>query len=330
MPFDSRPAPATNRQHGRTRDVRLEISGLRKRYGSATYALDGVSVSFGVGLTGLVGPNGAGKSTLIRCIAGLQNWDEGSISVSAPEDGRRCQQTVGYMAESVAFPRELRVDSYLRFVCDAKGVGRRWRDEVDEKVEITGLSDVAHRVVGTLSKGYRQRLGLAQAMIGDPPVLVLDEPVSSLDPINIVDVRRAIRQASLSACVLVSTHQLAEAKALCERVVLLDRGRVAFDGPIEELGRGSHQVFEIEILSADEPLRLFVAEGGVGQALRTLRPGEAYVLTLPVANEHELADRVASMTSRGFAVIGVRPAGDALEEAFAHAVANAKPEEPQP
>jgi ABC-2 type transport system ATP-binding protein len=205
----------------------LEIIGLCKRYGGATCAVDGVTVSFRPGLTGLLGPNGAGKSTLMRCIAGVENWDEGSIEVAA----------VGYMPETVAFPAELRVTSYLRLVCSAKGVGRGWRGEIEHKLEAAGLEAVGERIIGTLSKGYRQRLGLAQAMVGDPPVLILDEPVSSLDPISIVDVRRAIRSYARSACVLVSTHQLAEATALCDRVVVLDRGRIVFDGPMVEMGR---------------------------------------------------------------------------------------------
>jgi ABC-2 type transport system ATP-binding protein len=205
---------------------RIEIRDLRKRYGSSPCALDGVTVSFSVGLTGLLGPNGAGKSTLMRCVAGIENWDSGRVQTGA----------VGYMPETLAFPGELRIRSYLRWVCSAKGAGRRWRDEVDDKLHCAGLADAGDRIIGTLSKGYRQRLGLAQALIGDPPVLILDEPVSSLDPISLIDVRRSIRRVARSTCVVVSTHQLAEAKALCERVVLLDGGRVAFDGPIAEMG----------------------------------------------------------------------------------------------
>jgi len=206
----------------------LVLVDLRKRYGPSPWALDGVTVSFGLGLTGLLGPNGAGKSTLMRCVAGVENWDDGSVRSGA----------VGYLPETVAFPGELRVRSYLRWVCSAKGVGRGWRAEVDDKLYAAGLVEVGDRIIGTLSKGYRQRLGLAQAMIGDPPVLILDEPVSSLDPISLLDVRRSIRRYARSACVVVSTHQLAEARALCERVVLLDRGRIAFDGPITEMGPG--------------------------------------------------------------------------------------------
>jgi ABC-2 type transport system ATP-binding protein len=206
---------------------RLEIRDLRKRYGSSPWALDGVTVSFGVGLTGLLGPNGAGKSTLMRCVAGIENWDRGTVRTGG----------VGYMPETVAFPAELRIRSYLRWVCSAKGIGRRrWRAEVDDKLHATGLVEAGDRIIATLSKGYRQRLGLAQAMIGDPPILLLDEPVSSLDPISLIDVRRSIRRLARSACVVVSTHQLAEARALCERVVLLDGGRVAFDGPMAEMG----------------------------------------------------------------------------------------------
>lgn len=272
----------------------LAVVNLRKRYGGTRYALDGVSLSFEVGITGLLGPNGAGKSSLIRCIAGVQNWEDGSVEL-----GRRA---VGYMPEVVALPRELRVRSFLRLVCSAKGLRRAWRREIEEKLALTGLEEVADRVIGSLSKGYRQRLGLAQALTGNPPVVVLDEPVSSLDPINVVDVRRAIRDYACAACVIVATHQLAEARALCDRVVVLDRGRVAFDGSMTELGRGRRLGFEIEVLPSQ---------------------GEVRVIKVPDATEAELAARVESVVAAGAAVIGVRPVGDALEEAFAHAVRNA-------
>jgi ABC-2 type transport system ATP-binding protein len=302
----------------------LAVVDLRKRYGGTTLALDGVTRSFGIGITGLLGPNGAGKSTLIRCIAGVENWDDGSVEVTLGAGGRRLRRAVGYMPEVVAFPRELRVRSYLRLVCSAKGVRKAWRGEIEEKLLLTGLAPVADRVIGNLSKGYRQRLGLAQAMIGNPPVLLLDEPVSSLDPINVVDVRRSIRFYARSACVVVSTHQLAEATALSDRVVVLDRGRVAYDGPMSDLGRGRQLTFELEVLARDgDALRVVVDSWNAAGHVRTIRAGEAYAVTVPGVTEVELARRVALLVSEGCGVIGVRPVGDALEEAFAHAVGNA-------
>ena len=284
----------------------LAVVNLRKRYGGATYALDGVTRSFGIGITGLLGPNGAGKSTLIRCIAGVQNWDDGSVEVTLTTGERRPRRVVGYMPEVVAFPRELRVRSYLRLVCSAKGVRKAWRGEIEEKLLLTGLTPVAGRV------------------IGNPPILLLDEPVSSLDPINVVDVRRSIRFYARSACVVVSTHQLAEATALCDRVVVLDRGRVAFDGPMSDLGRGRQLTFEVEVLARDgDALRFAVDSWNAAGHVRTVRPGEAYAVTVPDVTEVELARRVALLVSGGCGVTTVRPVGDALEEAFAHAVGNA-------
>ena len=306
----------------------LEVINLQKSYGRARRALDGVTVSFPPGLTGLLGPNGAGKSTLMRCIAGVENWDSGDIRIRAPWRGRGVRQSIGYMPESVAFPGELRVRDFLRFVCEAKGARRGWREEVDAKVEATGLTPVAKRVIGSLSKGYRQRLGLAQAMIGDPPILVLDEPVSSLDPLNLIEVRRTIRDYARSACVIVSTHQLAEATALCDRVVLLDQGTIAFDGPMSELGRGTRRLFEVEVLVADHEalhswmLRTEGAEGG-----RPAGDGGTLILTLAAADERQLADHISALVDLGCGIVGVRPARDALEAAFAAAVASASPVE---
>jgi ABC-2 type transport system ATP-binding protein len=319
-------ADECTRQTLGVRDPVLRVANLRKRYGAGGYALDGVTVSFESGLTGLLGPNGAGKSTLMRCIAGVENWEEGSIELSSPQPGGPGRGGFGYMPETVAFPGELRVRSYLQMVCSAKGVGKGWGAEIAEKARATGLSHVLDRVVGNLSRGYRQRLGLAQAMIADPPVLILDEPVSSLDPINLIDVRRAIRAYAASACVIVSTHQLAEATALCDRVVLLARGQVAFDGPLSALGRHALRSFEIEVLVGDaEALRSRVSHIQGIRSIRVTRENMASAVTIDVPDDQALAGRIAMVVSAGCDIIGVRPVRDALEEAFASAVASAAP-----
>ncbi len=195
----------------------LVISVIEKRYGSRP-ALLGVSASLDNGVTALLGPNGAGKSTLIRCLAGIQTWDSGQRLGLRQALGQSGASAGGLYAETTAFPKELKSTRCYGSPAPPRESRSADRDEVAEKARAAGIADFGHRVIGTLSKGYRRRLALAQAMLGDPPILVLDEPVASLDPISVVEIREAIRTYSRSACVLVSTHQLAEARALCDRV----------------------------------------------------------------------------------------------------------------
>ena len=302
----------------------LSISGLEKRYGSRP-ALRGVSATLGIGLTGLLGPNGAGKSTLIRCLAGIQPWDAGEVRMfDHPLEGAGRRQ-VGYMPETTSFPKELRVDAFLRFACVAKGIKGDWRAEAERKAEAAGIAALGRRIIGTLSKGYRQRLALAQAMLGDPPLLLLDEPVASLDPISVVEIRDAIRAYSRTACVIVSTHQLAEAQALCDRVLILDHGRLAFDGPLAAMGAGHDHDVEIHVLGLERRQVdgiLGMAAPGAASASPSRTGDGLIVVRLRDADGNQIGAVVRSLVSAGGDVIRVERTGDSLEGAFAHAISS--------
>jgi ABC-2 type transport system ATP-binding protein len=302
---------------------RLVISGLEKRYGPRR-ALHGVNASFENGLTALLGPNGAGKSTLLRCLAGIQTWDAGDISVFGRALDQAGRRQVGYMPETTAFPKELRVDALLRFACAAKGIGKGWREEATHKAQLAGIADVRHRVIGSLSKGYRQRLALALALLGDPPILLLDEPVASLDPISVVEIRQAVRTYARMACVIVSTHQLAEARALCDRVLILDQGSVVFDGPLLAMGGDLDCDVEIHVRGLGREQ----AEGILDETPRAVSwspamQGEDVILRLRGARRAEIATVVRRLVSAGGDVMRVEGVGDSLENAFARAVTNA-------
>ena len=211
----------------------VTVSRLTKSYGSRSALCD---VSFGArpGVTGILGPNGAGKSTLLRCLAGLSGWDSGEIRIGGVDPARRvaeARRQIGFMPERVAFPLEMRVWRYLRFVAEMKGIARRERtDAVDVVLARAGLTGSPSRIIGNLSKGFRQRVGLAQALLGDPSVLILDEPSAGLDPLNVMEFRNVIRACAGDRAVLVSTHMLSEARLLCDRVVVMSDGVVVFDG----------------------------------------------------------------------------------------------------
>ena len=202
----------------------IEVKGLVKSYG-AKRAVDGVTFSVKRGdILGFLGPNGAGKTTTMRLLLGLLRPSSGSARV----DGR-----VGYLPEAFAAYDALSVAGYLRFCCHMKRLDAG--TAVPQAMDDAGIADLARRPVGRLSKGQRQRVGLAQAVLGRPPALVLDEPTASLDPRQVVDARALVRSAAAEgAAVLVSTHLLAEAAAVCDRVVVIAGGRVLADEPVTE------------------------------------------------------------------------------------------------
>jgi ABC-2 type transport system ATP-binding protein len=211
----------------------LSVAHLTKSYGTRPAVRD-VTFEAGCGVTGILGPNGAGKSTLLRCLAGLSGWDAGEVLVGGVDPARKptdARRMIGFMPERVAFPLEMRVERYLRFVSEMKGIDRRLRAEaVDIALRGARLEGMRSRILGNLSKGYRQRVGLAQALLGKPAVLVLDEPSAGLDPLNVMEFRAVIRDCARDRAVLVSTHMLPEARLLCDRVVVMSDGVVVHQG----------------------------------------------------------------------------------------------------
>jgi ABC-2 type transport system ATP-binding protein len=211
----------------------LSVAHLTKSYGSRPAVRD-VTFEADSGVTGILGPNGAGKSTLLRCLAGLSGWDTGDVRVGGVDPARKpaeARRMIGFMPERVAFPLEMRVERYLRFVAEMKGIARRSRAEaVEVALRSAHLEGTRSRILGNLSKGYRQRVGLAQALLGNPPVLILDEPSAGLDPLNVMEFRSVIRGCAQDRVVLVSTHMLPEARLLCDQVVVMSDGVVVHQG----------------------------------------------------------------------------------------------------
>ncbi len=218
----------------------LEVRDVTKRFGPVE-AVGGISFAVREGeIVGFLGPNGAGKTTTMRILAGIFPPTSGAVRVAGHDPQREplaCRRTVGYFPEHAPHYPELSVRGYLRFVARVKRLPRAARGEAVARVlAACGLETVAHRRVGTLSKGYRQRVGLAQALCGDPPILILDEPTIGLDPAQVVEIRDMVRGLRGHRTVLFSSHILSEVEALCERVVVIARGRIVGEGTPAELG----------------------------------------------------------------------------------------------
>ena len=214
----------------------INVENLTKRY-AAKAAIEGVSFAVEKGeILGFLGPNGAGKTTTMRIITGYMPASSGSVRVDGyevfenPLDVRR---RIGYLPENPPLYPEMTVAGYLRFVAKIKGVAKNQLDsEVSRVMERVSITDVQERVIAKLSKGYKQRVGLAQALIGDPPILILDEPTIGLDPKQIHEVRELIKELAGNHTVVLSTHILPEVEQTCHRVVIIDRGKiVAVDTP---------------------------------------------------------------------------------------------------
>ncbi len=238
----------------------IEARGLSKRYGDLV-ALDGISFSVQPGeVVGFLGPNGAGKTTTMRILTGFLPPTDGTAEIAGHDifgDPLAARRAVGYLPETPPLYPEMSVEGYLKYVARLKDVPRaERRTAVDRAIERCGLKHVHRRVIGALSKGYRQRVGLAQAIVHDPPVLILDEPTVGLDPIQIREIRALIAELASAQkdgrpahTVVLSTHILPEVEAICRRVIIVSSGRKVIDQPLVELqsaGASLEEVFARE------------------------------------------------------------------------------------
>jgi ABC-2 type transport system ATP-binding protein len=220
----------------------IDLAAVGKSYGR-TRALDGVDLAFDRGVTGLLGPNGAGKTTLLRIVATSIAADRGEVRLlgrdphASHAEVTAIRRQLGYLPQELGYPSDMTAFGFVEYVA----VLKEWNDrerrsrEVRRVLDLVGLGDLATKRVAKLSGGQRRRVGLAQALIGDPRILVLDEPTTGLDPTQRADLRRTLSVTAGHCAVLLSTHQTEDVAALCERVVVLAGGTVRFDGPVTEM-----------------------------------------------------------------------------------------------
>lgn len=224
----------------------IKVENISKKFGSQT-ALDAVSFEVKKGeIVGFLGPNGAGKTTMMRILTTYGKPDEGKAIVNSFDvdtQSKEARESIGYLPEHNPLYLDLYVKEYLRFSAELYGKGK---DRIEEILDITGLRPEAHKKIGQLSKGYRQRVGLAAALLHDPEVLILDEPTTGLDPNQLLDIRKLIRKIGREKTILLSTHILREVEEVCDRVIIINKGRIVADAGLSEMREAEEQIIEVE------------------------------------------------------------------------------------
>ncbi len=305
----------------------ISVDHLAKRYGS-TVAVDGVNFTVEAGeVLGFLGPNGAGKTTTMRILTGFIPPDEGTAVLAGFDVTRQpleVRRRIGYLPESAPLYEDMGTVDYLLYVAEMRGFDRaEARSRVARMVELCGLGPAITKNIGQLSKGFRQRVGLAQALIHEPDILVLDEPTTGLDPNQIIEIRSLIKDIGREKTIILSTHILPEVSATCDRVIIISRGRLVGSGTPEELSRraggGRGVVAHLRGDGAD-------VEGGfrtleLAEGVDFLGPqGDALAYRVRAregADLGRLAEAVSGMAAlRGWALRELRPEAASLEDVF--------------
>lgn len=299
----------------------IEVNGLTKYYGSLA-AIEDVSFRVDQGeIVGFLGPNAAGKTTTMRILTGFSPASRGTAKIAGFDVRERpveVKRRIGYLPESVPLYPEMRVRRFLEYVAEVKAVPRRERRrEVERVVERCGLAEMAGRTVGNLSKGFRQRVGLAQALLGNPPVLILDEPTVGLDPRQIIEIRRMIKELAQDHTVLLSTHILPEVAMVCRRVIIINRGRIVAQDTMENLAESNGNGFAVEATGpADRVEKALRAVKGVEQVRH--EGGGRYLVTAGSRDAREAVAR--ALVEQDLGLRGLEARARTLEEVFVEAI----------
>ena len=299
----------------------ITVQNITKRYGRHT-AIENVSFNVKKGeILGFLGPNGAGKTTTMRIITCFMPASEGSVQVAGYdcfEQPEEVKQRIGYLPETPPLYQELTVTEYLRFVGALKRLpASHIENRMVQVIEQLGLETVHHRVIGHLSKGFRQRVGLAQALIHDPPILILDEPTAGLDPKQIIEIREVIRNLAGSHTLILSTHILSEATAVCDRVVIIDQGRIVAEDTPVQLSARLRQSEKMSLTVKNPPKDWQARLSTVPGVLQVLSGQTQETNIIECELGRDLREDLAQfVVSQGVGLLELKPLSLSLEEVF--------------
>ncbi len=307
----------------------IEVQKLTKHYGPVT-AIRDVSFSVAPGeIVGFLGPNGAGKTTTMRILACFMPATSGAARVAGYDVFRQSMEVrrrIGYLPENVPLYTDMRVAPYLDFVAEVKGIGRaERRGQIAEVMERCLITDVQNRLIGKLSKGYRQRVGLAQAIVSDPEVLILDEPTIGLDPRQITEIRALIKSFAGKHTVILSTHILPEVSMVCSGVVIINQGSIVAQGPIDTLVQQFFPTARLEVEIVGPPAAVRSGIRGIAgvvsvEELAVTNGAGRYVVES--SREHDVRGEIFQVAAQQqWKLLELRRVGTTLEEVFIRVVA---------
>ncbi|MBQ4383033.1 MAG: ABC transporter ATP-binding protein [Firmicutes bacterium] len=303
----------------------IEVKNLVKRYGNHL-ALDNVSFTVENGeVIGFLGPNGAGKSTTMNIITGYLSSTEGEVlvdGVSVLDEPEKAKKKIGYLPEIPPLYTDMTVDEYLLFVCQLKGVAADKRVETVTRIaRQTRIADVRKRLIRNLSKGYRQRVGIAQALIGDPDVLILDEPTVGLDPKQITEVRSLIKELSETHTLIISSHILAEVQNVCTRVIIINKGRIVATDTPENLAKSSVKSNKLEMRikgpKNDVLNGITAIEGVTAAEIVRIREEGSVDIDIDTDEEHDVREAIFEFCSENhYPILQMKSLEVSLEDIF--------------
>ena len=294
----------------------IEINNLVKRYGDKK-AVNGISFTVNDDeVLGFLGPNGAGKSTTMNIITGYLSSTSGSVKVNGHdilEEPELAKKEIGYLPENPPLYTDMTVDEYLDFICDIKGVAKaKRRSQLEKIVSLVKISDVTDRLIGNLSKGYKQRVGIAQAMVGNPSILILDEPTVGLDPSQIIEIRRLIKSLAKSHSIIISSHILSEIQEVADRVVIINHGKIAAIDTLNDLSKRLSGQTKL-LMTFRGPIKECSAK------IRTIPGISSAVPKLSISGDKTTDIRTAvffMMAQEGWPILEMRSLDPTLEEVF--------------
>ena len=302
----------------------IEVKNLTKRYGDIK-ALDDISFTVDTGeVLGFLGPNGAGKSTTMNIITGYISSTSGTVTVDGTEileNPRETKRKIGYLPEIPPLYPEMTVRKYLEFMFDLKKVRLPKKEHIDEIMRLVRISDKADRLIKNLSKGYRQRVGFGQALLGNPPVLILDEPTVGLDPKQIIEVRKLIRSLGKKHTVIFSSHVLSEISATCDRIIVISEGRLVADSKADELSKALADTQKLSLTVEGSPSEI-IGEikkiPGVKKYMKVRELGEkTAVYSVEYGNDFDIRRDVFSAMARINApILEMKSGNESLEDMF--------------
>ena len=302
----------------------LKVENLVKKYGNAT-ALAGISFSVAKGeIVGFLGPNGAGKSTTMNIITGYISSNVGKVYIDGDEileNPTAAKKKIGYLPEQPPLYMEMTVEEYLHFVYELRGCTLPRAQHLADICEVVKITDVRGRVIRNLSKGYKQRVGIAAALIGNPPLVILDEPTVGLDPKQIIEVRNLIRMLGRDHTVILSTHILSEAQAVCDRMVIIDQGRIVADGKTEEINQfiQDNRRYKVTIAGPQAEVLAILKKlpGVVACEPLSERDGDAIAFAIEAKSGIDIRKAMFyALAEKNYPLMGLEAIGMSLEDIF--------------